>query len=150
MKPQEFINVTNTNLNGTFFCSQAAFKGSMMKLKSGRIINIASVVAQLGSSSQANYAASKGGIISLTRSHAREFSSRNVCVNAVCPGYIHTDMTSPLLSQDPNLCDRIPLKRFGTPEEVAGLVKYLALDKSSEYITGHCFNIDGGLAIGAT
>ena len=148
MKPSDFTDVIDLNLNGVFFCSQAAFVGSMMGQKRGRIINIASIVGQIGNPGQANYAAAKGGVIGMTKSMAKEFGGRNICVNAVCPGFIESDMTSELNKE--TLLPFIPLKRFGTPEEVAGLVKYLALDPSAAYITGHCFNVDGGMAIGAT
>jgi 3-oxoacyl-[acyl-carrier protein] reductase len=148
MKPEDFTDVIDLNLTGTFLCSQAAYS-SMIRKKSGRIINMASIVGQVGNPGQANYAASKGGIIGLTRSLAKEFSSRNVCVNAVCPGYIETDMTASMANIDAVRAS-IPLGRLGTVEEVAGLVAFLALDPAAAYMTGHCFNIDGGMAIGAT
>lgn len=149
MKPEDFTDVVDLNLTGTFLCAQAAFLASMMRRKSGRIINMASIVGQLGNPGQANYAASKGGVIGLTRSLAKEFSSRNVCVNAVCPGYIDTEMTSGLANIDA-IKGNIPLGRLGTVHEVAGLVAFLALDPAAAYMTGHCFNIDGGMAIGTT
>ncbi len=148
MKPNDFTDVIDLNLNGVFFCSQAAFVGSMMAQKRGRIINIASVVGQIGNPGQANYAAAKGGVIGMSRSLAKEFGGRGICVNTVCPGFIESDMTKDLNKE--NILPFIPLKRFGTPEEVAGLVKFLALDPAGSYITGHCFNVDGGMAIGAT
>ena len=112
---------------------------------------MSSIVGQVGNTGQANYAASKGGIIGLTKSLAKEFASRGICVNAVCPGYVDTEMTGQL-SPDRlrEVLDDIPLGRLGTVEEVAGLVTFLALDPAGAYITGHCFNIDGGVAIGAT
>lgn len=149
MKPIDFTSVIDLNLNGVFFCSQQAFLSSMLKQKRGRIINIASIVGQIGNPGQANYAAAKGGVIGMTKAMAKEFGARNVCVNAVCPGFIDSDMTKDLPNKD-IIQQSIPLKRFGTPEEVAGLVKFLALDPAANYITGHCFNVDGGLAIGAT
>lgn len=149
MTPQDFTGVIDVNLNGVFFCSQEAFMSSMLKQKRGRIINISSIIGQIGNPGQANYAAAKGGVIALTKSLAKEFAARNVTVNAVCPGFIESDMTRDLPSQETYLA-QIPLKRFGTPEEVAGLVKFLALDPAAAYITGHCFNVDGGMAIGAT
>jgi 3-oxoacyl-[acyl-carrier protein] reductase len=148
MKPTDFTDVINLNLNGVFFCSQAAFVSSMLGQKRGRIINIASIVGQIGNPGQANYAAAKGGVIGMTRSLAKEFGGRNICVNAVCPGFIESDMTKELNKEA--ILPGIPLKRFGTPEEVAGLVRFLATDPAAGYITGHCFNVDGGLAIGAT
>ena len=119
----------------------------MMRNKEGRIINIASIVGQIGNVGQANYAAAKGGVLGLTKSLAKEFASRKVCVNAVCPGFIESDMTSGV-SRD--AMARIPLQRFGTAQEVASLVTFLALDPAGAYMTGHTFNIDGGVAIGAT
>lgn len=149
MKPTDFTDVIDLNLNGVFYASQAAFTSSMMGKKIGRIINIASIVGQIGNPGQANYAAAKGGVIGMTKAMAKEFGGRNINVNAVCPGFIDSDMTAELQNKDA-LLSAIPLKRFGTPEEVAGLVKFLATDPAAAYITGHCFNIDGGLAIGAT
>eukprot|EP01041_Mallomonas_annulata_P006503 gene6503-13132_t len=148
MQPDDFRDVISVNLNGVFFCSQAAFTGSMMGNKRGRIINIASIVGQIGNPGQANYAAAKGGVIAMTKSMAKEFGGRNICVNAVCPGFIDSDMTKDLNKE--LYLPNIPLKRFGTPEEVAGLVRFLATDPAAAYMTGHCYNVDGGLAIGAT
>jgi len=148
MKPQQWTDVIDTNLNGVFFASQAASK-LMMKQRSGRIINIASIVGKIGNVGQANYAAAKGGVIAMTMSMAREFAPRGVTVNAVAPGFIESDMTAELPEDIvENFLKTIPAGRFGKPDEVAGLVKYLALDESAKYITGHCLNIDGGLAIG--
>lgn len=148
MKPKQWYDVINTNLNGVFFASQAAGK-IMLKKRAGRIINIASVVGKIGNPGQANYAAAKGGVISMTMSMAKEFAPRGVTVNAVAPGFISSDMTDELPdSIVEQVMGSIPLGRFGQPEEVAGLVKYLALDKSALYITGHCINVDGGIAIG--
>jgi 3-oxoacyl-[acyl-carrier protein] reductase len=148
MKPNDFTDVIDLNLNGVFFCAQAAFLGSMMQQKRGRIINIASVVGQIGNPGQANYAAAKGGVIGMTKALAKEFGGRGVTVNAVCPGFIESDMTKDL-NKD-LILPMIPLKRFGLPEEVAGLVRFLAVDPAAAYMTGHCFNVDGGVAIGAT
>ena len=148
MQPSDFTDVISLNLNGVFFCSQAAFTGSMMGNKRGRIINIASIVGQIGNPGQANYAAAKGGVIAMTKTLAKEFGGRNICVNAVCPGFIESDMTKDLNKE--LILPNIPLKRFGTPEEVAGLVKFLATDPAGAYMTGHCYNVDGGLAIGST
>lgn len=146
MSPQDFGDVIDLNLKGVFYCSQAAFSTSMMRAKEGKIINIASVVGQIGNIGQANYAASKGGVLGLTKSLAKEYANRGVCVNAVCPGFIQTDM----VGSAEDIRKKIPLGRLGTPEEVASLVKFLALDPAGNYITGHSFNVDGGLAIGAT
>lgn len=149
MKTEDFTNVVNLNLNGVFYCSQAALKSCMMRKKRGRIINIASVIGQIGNPGQVNYAAAKGGVISMTRALAKEFGSRGITVNAVCPGFIESSMTKDVGNKEAIL-QSIPLKRFGTPEEVAGLVRFLALDPAAAYMTGHCYNIDGGLAIGST
>jgi 3-oxoacyl-[acyl-carrier protein] reductase len=148
MKPTDFTDVIDLNLSGVFYASQAAFMGSMMGQKRGRIINIASIVGQIGNPGQANYAAAKGGVIGMTRAMAKEFGGRGVTVNAVCPGFIESDMTKELNKEA--LLPFIPLKRFGEPSEVAGLVKFLALDPAASYMTGHCLNIDGGMAIGST
>ena len=148
MTPTDFSDVIDLNLKGVFFCSQAAFVGSMMGQKRGRIINVASIVGQIGNPGQANYAAAKGGVIGMTKAMAKEFGGRGICVNAVCPGFIESDMTKDLNKEA--LLPFIPLKRFGTPEEVAGLVRFLATDAAGAYMTGHCFNVDGGMAIGAT
>lgn len=148
MKPEDFTSVIDLNLNGVFFCTQAAIKSAMLTQRFGRVINIASIVGQIGNPGQANYAAAKGGVIAMTKTMAKEYGGRGICVNAVCPGFIESDMTKDLSKE--SILPLIPLKRFGTPEEVAGLVKFLALDPAAGYITGHCFNVDGGLAIGAT
>jgi len=148
MKPQQWLDVINTNLNGVFFASQAASK-IMIKKRVGRIINIASVVGKIGNVGQANYAAAKGGVIAMTKTMAKEFGSRGITVNAVAPGFIESDMTAELPEKIvEDVKKGIPMGGFGKPEDVAGLVKYLALDPSALYITGHCINIDGGLAIG--
>jgi len=148
MKASQWNDVINTNLNGVFFASQAAAK-VMLKKRSGRIINIASVVGKIGNPGQANYAAAKGGVIGMTMSMAKEFAARGVVVNSVAPGFIQSDMTDELPEAlIAEVMKSIPLGRFGKPEEVAGLVKYLALDPSAAYITGHCLNVDGGIAIG--
>jgi len=148
MKPKQWQEVIDTNLNGVFYASQAATK-IMMKARTGRIINIASVVGRFGNIGQANYAAAKGGVIAMTMSMARELGARGVTVNAVAPGFIESDMTAELPTEIVDgVMKNIPLQRFGKPDEVAGLVKYLALDPSAGYITGHCINVDGGIAIG--
>mmetsp|Transcript_15013 Transcript_15013/g.33475 ORF Transcript_15013/g.33475 Transcript_15013/m.33475 type:complete len:301 (-) Transcript_15013:197-1099(-) len=148
MKPAQWQDVIDINLSGVFYCSQAFFKVAMKK-RAGRIINISSVVGQFGNPGQANYAAAKGGVIGLTMSNAKEFAARGVTVNCVCPGFIESDMTAEL-SDDylASMSEMIPLKRLGKPDEVAGMVRFLALDPAANYITGHCFNVDGGIAIG--
>jgi 3-oxoacyl-[acyl-carrier protein] reductase len=149
MKEGQWTDVINTNLNGVFYATQAAMKVMLKKKTGGRIINIASVVGRIGNIGQANYAASKAGVIGMTMTMARELATRGITVNAVAPGYIESDMTAEL-SDDviKQVTDVIPMKRFGKPDEVAGLVKYLALDPSANYITGHTLNIDGGIGIG--
>ncbi|KAK4535802.1 hypothetical protein CDCA_CDCA06G1827 [Cyanidium caldarium] len=146
MRPEQWQEVIDLNLTGVFLCSQAAAK-VMLKQRSGRIINIASVVGQIGNAGQANYAAAKGGVLALTRSNAREFAPRGVTVNAVAPGFIATEMTENLPQEQ--IQKTIPLGRLGEAREVAGLVRFLALDEAAAYITGHTFNVDGGIAIGA-
>lgn len=149
MKPDMWQSVIDVNLSGVFYCTQAFFKIASKK-RTGRVINISSVVGQIGNPGQANYAAAKGGVIGLTMSNAKEFSARGITVNCVCPGFIATDMTAEL-SEDylKQVSEGIPLKRLGKPEEVAGMCRFLALDPAADYITGHTFNVDGGIAIGA-
>eukprot|EP00536_Pseudo-nitzschia_multiseries_P002485 jgi/Psemu1/183641/e_gw1.33.169.1 len=148
MKPDAWQAVIDTNLSGVFYCTQAFFKIAAKK-RAGRIINISSVVGQFGNAGQANYAAAKGGVIALTMSNAKEFAPRGVKVNCVCPGFIETDMVDKLdASYLETVAESIPLKRLGKPEEIAGMCRFLALDPAVEYITGHTFNVDGGMAIG--
>lgn len=144
MKEEDFKQVVDVNLVGTFNMTKAVTT-YMIKAKSGRIINLSSVVGLSGNAGQANYASSKAGIIGLTKSLAKELASRNILVNAVAPGFITTDMTS-VLKEDvkENVLNTIPLKREGTPEEVANVIKFLASEDSS-YITGQVINIDGGM-----
>jgi 3-oxoacyl-[acyl-carrier protein] reductase len=153
MKPEQWQDVIDINLSGVFYTTQEFFKLAAKKKMSegaGRIINISSVVGQIGNAGQANYAAAKGGVIGLTMSNAREFTNRGVTVNCVCPGYIATDMTDKLSDDiQEKVKATIPLGRMGKPEEVAGMTRFLALDPAADYITGHCFNVDGGMAIGA-
>ena len=146
MKPSQWQEVIDLNLTGVFMCTQAAAK-LMLKQRSGRIVNITSIVGLVGNPGQVNYGAAKAGVIGLTMSAAKECAPRGVTVNAVAPGFINSDMTASLPTE--KIAEMIPMKRLGEPEEVAGLVKYLALDPSSAYITGHTFSVDGGIAIGA-
>lgn len=144
MKEEEFDAVIETNLKGVFNCLKAVTR-PMMKQRSGRIINISSVVGVLGNAGQANYVAAKAGVIGLTKSSARELSSRNVTVNCVAPGFIETDMTdklSPELREQ--MLGQIPLARLGQPEDIAKAVLFLASDDSS-YMTGQTIHIDGGM-----
>lgn len=144
MKEADFRKVIDVNLVGTFNMTKNVVQ-YMMKAKSGRIINLASVVGISGNAGQANYAASKAGIIGFTKSLAKELASRNILVNAVAPGFIETDMTNLLKDEvKEQIANTIPLKRQGTPEEVANVIKFLASDDSS-YITGQVINIDGGM-----
>jgi len=142
MKTEQWNNVINTNLNGCFFCSKAAAK-QMIRQKSGKIINISSIIGQVGNKGQSNYAASKAGIIGLTKSLAKELASRKINVNAINPGYIDTNMTKNLTNKN-DFLKNIPLNRYGTPNDVANLACFLASSKS-DYITGQTINVDGGL-----
>ncbi|HOJ93301.1 MAG TPA: 3-oxoacyl-[acyl-carrier-protein] reductase [Dictyoglomaceae bacterium] len=146
MKVEEWDKVINTNLKGTFLCTKAAVK-IMLKQKSGRIINISSIVGLKGNIGQANYASAKAGIIGFTKSVAREVASRGITVNAIAPGFISTEMTLALSEEmRKKILEEIPLGRFGTCEDVAAAVKFLASDEAN-YITGVVLNIDGGLGI---
>ncbi|AFY55930.1 3-oxoacyl-(acyl-carrier-protein) reductase [Rivularia sp. PCC 7116] len=144
MKPEDWQAVINLNLTGVFLCTRAVSKG-MLKKRSGRIINIASVAGQMGNPGQANYSAAKAGVIGLTKTLAKEFASRGITVNAVSPGFIETDMTSELKSEE--ILKAIPLGRYGKPEEIAGMVRFLAADTAAAYITGQVFNVDGGMVM---
>ncbi|MDD4277442.1 MAG: 3-oxoacyl-[acyl-carrier-protein] reductase [Candidatus Cloacimonetes bacterium] len=146
MKEEEWQLVMDINLKGTFICTQKVFK-HMMKARQGSIINIASVIGLMGNAGQANYAASKGGMIAFTKSCAKEFSSRNVRVNAVAPGFIETEMTA-ALSEDvrASYAKVIPLGKMGTPDDVAKVCLFLASEFSS-YITGQTIAVDGGLTM---
>ena len=143
MKCEDFSDVVNTNLGGCFNMIKACSR-NFIRNKGGKIINIASVSAIMGIAGQSNYAASKAGIIALTKTAAREFAAKNICVNAIAPGFISTDMTESLNSEE--IIGQIPLKRLGKPEDVANLAAFLASDASG-YITGETIRIDGGLAI---
>jgi len=142
MKTNQWTDVINTNLNGCFFCCRAISK-KMIKQKSGKIINISSIIGEVGNKGQSNYAASKAGIIGLTKSLAKELASRKINVNAINPGYIDTDMTKDLKNKN-DFLNNIPLKRFGNCNDVSEVACFLASDKSN-YITGQVINVDGGL-----
>ena len=144
MKKEDFEQVIDTNLVGTFNVTKNVVP-YMMKARSGRIINISSVVGISGNAGQTNYSASKAGIIGFTKSLAKEIASRNILVNAVAPGFIETNMTD-VLKDDvkQEIAKNIPLKRMGTAQDVANVVKFLASDDSS-YITGQVINVDGGM-----
>ena len=144
MKTTDWQSVIDLNLSGVFLCTRAVAR-PMLKQKSGRIINITSVVGLMGNAGQANYAAAKAGVIGLTRSTAKELASRGITVNAVAPGFIATDMTKDL-DADLILKD-IPLGTFGTQEQVAGAVRFLAADSAAAYITGQVLQVDGGMVM---
>jgi 3-oxoacyl-[acyl-carrier protein] reductase len=144
MKLEDWQAVIDLNLTGVFLCTKAVSK-IMLKQKSGRIINIASVAGQMGNPGQANYSAAKAGVIGFTKTVAKELSSRGITVNAVAPGFIATDMTSDIKAD--GILQFIPLGRFGQPEEIAGMVRFLAADPAASYITGQVFNVDGGMVM---
>lgn len=144
MKLADWQAVIDTNLTGVFSFTRAVSK-IMLKQKSGRIINIASVAGQIGNPGQASYSASKAGVLGFTRTVAKELSSRGITVNAVAPGFIATDMTTDLKTE--GIMQFIPLGRYGQPEEVAGMVRFLAADPAAAYITGQTFNVDGGMVM---
>lgn len=146
MSDEDWNDVIMTNLTGTFNCIRAASK-IMMKQRSGKIINITSVVALIGNKGQANYSAAKAGIIGLTKSVARELASRNVQINAIAPGFVMTDMTAGLPeAAKAAMLQSVPLERIGTSEDVAGVVAFLA-SPDADYITGQVFNVDGGMVM---
>ncbi|WP_261132776.1 3-oxoacyl-[acyl-carrier-protein] reductase [Bacillus sp. Marseille-Q3570] len=146
MKEEEWDEVINTNLKGVFNCTKAVTR-QMMKQRSGRIINMASVVGVAGNPGQANYVAAKAGVIGLTKTTAKELSSRGITVNAVAPGFIETDMTDALEgSVKDEMLKQIPLARLGRPEDIAAAVKFLASEESG-YITGQTIHVDGGMVM---
>ena len=144
MKSADWQSVIDLNLTGVFLCTRAVSR-AMLKARSGRIINITSVVGLMGNPGQANYSAAKAGVIGLTRSSAAEFASRGVTVNAVAPGFIESDMTAEL-DKEPILA-AIPLGRMGQPSEVASAVRFLAADPAAAYMTGQVLQVDGGMVM---
>lgn len=144
MKLEDWEKVINLNLTGVFLCCKAVSK-ILLKQRQGKIINISSVAGQMGNPGQVNYSAAKAGVIGLTKTLAKEFASRGVTVNAIAPGFIETDMTSGLEAE--NILKMIPLNRYGKPEEIAGMIRFLASDVASNYITGQVFNVDGGMVM---
>jgi len=146
MKEEDWDAVLNTNLRGVFLCTKAVSR-IMMKQKSGKIINMTSVVGVMGNAGQSNYAAAKAGVIGFTKSMAKELASRSITVNAIAPGFIATDMTAVLSEQvKTDLAEKIPLGRLGEPDDVAAAVLFLASDNAN-YITGQTLNVDGGMVM---
>ena len=146
MKPEDWQTVINTNLNSAFYCIREAIR-DMAKARYGRIINIASVVGLTGNAGQANYAASKAGIIGLTKSTAREYAERGITANAIAPGFIETDMTAVLKPEvKEGILKSIPVGKIGSPEDVAKAVAFFASEASS-YITGQVLAVDGGMTM---
>jgi len=144
MKHADWDTVIQTNLSGAFLAIQQVLPG-MMRERWGRIVNISSVVGESGNAGQANYVASKAGLIGLTKAIAQEMGSRGVTVNAVAPGFIDTDMTAVLAAElKEKMLQTIPLKRFGTPEDIAAAVRFLASEEAA-YITGHVLDVNGGM-----
>ena len=144
MKPEDWQAVIDLNLTGVFLCTRAASK-IMLKQKSGRIVNISSVVGLVGNPGQSNYSAAKAGVIGITKSVAKELAPRGITVNAIAPGFIATDMTHGLDSD--SILKMIPLGRYGQAEEVAGATRFLAADPAAAYITGQVLNVDGGMVM---
>jgi 3-oxoacyl-[acyl-carrier protein] reductase len=144
MKPADWEIVLQTNLGGSFYAIQQVLPG-MMRARWGRIVNISSVVGEMGNPGQANYVASKAGLIGLTKSLAKEVGSRNITVNAVAPGFVGTDMTHGLSDElKQKMIDETPLKRMGTPEDIAAAVKFLVGDEAA-FVTGHVLDVNGGI-----
>jgi 3-oxoacyl-[acyl-carrier protein] reductase len=146
MKDAEFDEVIQTNLKGTYLCTRAALRG-MVRARWGRIVNVSSVVGLLGNAGQANYAASKAGIIGLTKSVAREVANRGITANAVAPGYVETELTGGLSDEiKGRILGQVPVGRFGEPEEIAEVVAFLAGDGAA-YVTGQTIAVDGGMVM---
>lgn len=144
MTREDWDRVITTNLSGVFNCTKAVTR-TMIKQRSGRIINITSVVGEMGNSGQTNYAASKAGIIGFTKAAAREMAARSITVNAISPGFIETDITNELPEEiRKQYIDKIPMGRFGMPEDIAGVVAFLTSDEAS-YITGEVIRVNGGI-----
>ena len=143
---EDWDQVIDTNLKGAFLCTKAALR-SMVRQRSGRIINMSSVVAITGNAGQSNYTAAKAGLIGFTKTVAKEVASRGITVNAIAPGFIETQMVDAISSQlQEKILERIPLGYFGTPEDVAGVVAFLA-SEDARYVTGQVIGIDGGLSL---
>jgi len=146
MKEDEFDQVIDTNLKGVYVCMKAVSR-QMMRQRSGRIVNVASIVGVSGNPGQTNYVAAKAGVIGMTKSVAQELASRNILINAVAPGFISTDMTDALTEEQRNaMLAMIPLAKLGKPEDVARVVRFLA-SKDANYITGQTIHIDGGMVM---